>query len=1184
MFSDRSMSWPMAMARFARRQSSPTADMLQLRRAFKQTLAELRRSRLGQAGRDPLYALPWYAVIGAPGAGKTSLLHRSGLRLPTSAVDRISDPCASPAAAHPPPTAAAPNPAQGPTQGPEPLPHPCDVWLTNDAVLLDTPGHWTTGEDASARDSWFQFLQLLRTYRPKQPLNGVIVAHSFAALAHRSPNERTDAAERLRTQLEDLMRELRIAVPVYVLITHCDQIAGFCETFSALPEGERGQVLGFTLPQAHALSSPEAAFQHYVAGLVDNLRDVALSCITHTRELSPRAAMYAFVDHFAAATQPVSRFVAQLFAPDVYRETTLLRGVYFTSAVPQVHARSSEPPASMQPRGEPSGYFLRELFLRVICADSRLAHRSPGELRARRNLQLGLTAVLSMLALALSLMPAWSFLQSRQRLADTAAVLDHMERALRTQPTSQAAPGLPATTQALLRALRSYERHGGHAPRRGLMSTGMNMNMDAYRVLPALRRLAAHTLRRQLVRPLAAQDARALRAFGQRYAELPAQPAHKLHKPTPTEHAECYRALKLQLVLSDPTALRAHADWARTELLVRGHAAALPHVTAEAVDTFVTQAVEAQELAIPYDEQAVGLARAALSRSAAEQQALDTILARVSNLGFDLDLQRLVGYTPALTGTQRVRGAFTRRGYAVVRALLESEAPAQRDESWVLGRTPRDGDAAIRDNPIEDTLQTLYFRAYAQEWRRFLSAVHVSEPLASDGGALTLLNELTSGEPTPLERLFQGVAYNVKLPAPTEPATLFGALHAVHAEPSGHAAAEPLLLHAAAEPEVAAGPNPFDQRQLARAFEDVVRFGVPTPAEAGDTQPAATRAQPSKPALPIDSYLEQLTYLRDALQQDSEEPSDPTQRRQVLQTAQRQVHMLIQRQPASVRPLLEALLWPPLRSLHLDVDRDATAFLGQKWCSEVVTAFERGLKHSYPLNATGHDARLSDFDAFYAPDNGVLWKFTQANLSEQLQLTGARIKYAHRRPGHADLQSRALLAFLQRSQAIANAFYADAESANHARIDLSVRFHSPSPDVDKITLWVGGQQLSQRADSPTWQKLSWPGTDPMRGAALSVQGRDLQTNREIEGVWGLLRLLESGSMVRTPHGTLAVTWRTPTRDVPVTLELRTDSALSALFAPQNIGERGSIRGLGWLHDIRVLAPRRISRTQRLCRP
>jgi len=54
--------------------------------------------------------------------------------------------------------------------------------------------------------------------------------------------------------------------------------------------------------------------------------------------------------------------------------------------------------------------------------------------------------------------------------------------------------------------------------------------------------------------------------------------------------------------------------------------------------------------------------------------------------------------------------------------------------------------------------------------------------------------------------------------------------------------------------------------------------------------------------------------------------------------------------------------------------------------------------------------------------------------------------------------------------------------------------------------------------------------------------------------------------------------------VPVTLELRTDSALSALFAPQNIGERGSIRGLGWLHDIRVLAPRRISRTQRLCRP
>jgi len=1157
MFSDMSMSW-----RFARRRQRSATDMLQLRRSFEQTLDELRRSRLGQAGRDPLYALPWYALIGAPDAGKTSLLRCSGLRLPAS---------------HAPPSRPSTQLSAAADESPS---HPCEVWLTNDAVLLDTPGRWTSEDASNVSDrlAWFHFLQLLRTYRPKQPLNGVIIAQSFAALAHATPGELTDAAERLRRQLEDITRELRISVPVYVLITQCDHIEGFTGTFSTLPENERDQVWGFTLPVARAEGSPGTAFQHYAAELVDHLRDVALNCIAQTRDPAQRSAMYAFPDHFAAATHPVSRFVTQLFARDVYRETALMRGVYFTSATPHTHARSSAEPQAPMPtqlRSEPSGYFLRELFLRVICADSQLAQRSPRELHARRSLQLGITAVLSTLALALSVFPTWGFLQSRQRLTDTAAVLERMER---SPGMPHAAPGLSATTQSLLHALRSYERQ---VPTRWLgMAVGMDA-MDTGRVPPALRRLTAHALRRELVQPLAERDARALREFGQRYAELPE------HRPTPNEHARFYRALKLQLVLGDPAALRAHADWTRSELLARAQKAALAHVTAEVVDTYVTQAIAAQELAVPYDQQAVGLARAALNRSAAGQQALDSIIARVSNLGYDLDVQQLIGYTPALTGTQRVRGAFTRRGYALVRALLESEAPTQLDERWVLGRPPRDElgensenaepDESTGESPLDDTLQSLYFRAYAQEWRRFLSAVHMVDPQARDGGPLTLLNELTNGEPTPLKRLFQSVAYNVRLPASAKPETLFDALQA---QVSKHADIPARLRTPAAQPELASSAPSFDRLQLARVFEDFVRFAVP--AEVEDAQPTPAHTQP--PQLPIDSYLEQLTYLRDALQQDAEEPSDPTQRRQTLHVAQRQVHNLIQRQPASVRPLFEALLWPPLRSLHLDVNRDEAAWVGQKWCSEVVTPFERSLKNSYPLNATGHDARLSDFDAFYAPDSGLLWKFSQANLSDYLQLTSDRFKYAHRRPGRADLQSRALLAFLQHSQAISHTFYSDTEGSHSARIDLSIRLLSPSADVDSITLLVGGQQISQRPGPQTWQRLSWPGPDPARGAALSVRGRDIQTNREIEGVWGLFRLLESGSLARTAHGAIAVTWRTPTRDVPITIEVRTDSALSPLFGPQNMGEHGSVRGLSWLHDKRTLAPRRIARTQLLCKP
>ena len=57
----------------------------------------------------------------------------------------------------------------------------CDWWFTEDAVLIDTAGRYTTQDsDAKAdKQSWFAFLDLLKKNRPRQPINGVIVAISL---------------------------------------------------------------------------------------------------------------------------------------------------------------------------------------------------------------------------------------------------------------------------------------------------------------------------------------------------------------------------------------------------------------------------------------------------------------------------------------------------------------------------------------------------------------------------------------------------------------------------------------------------------------------------------------------------------------------------------------------------------------------------------------------------------------------------------------------------------------------------------------------------------------------------------------------------------------------------------------------------------------------------------------------
>src|SRR5262245_64185386 len=46
----------------------------------------------------------------------------------------------------------------------------CDWWFTNEAILLDTAGRYTTEDDD--RDEWMAFLDQLKKYRSEKPVNG----------------------------------------------------------------------------------------------------------------------------------------------------------------------------------------------------------------------------------------------------------------------------------------------------------------------------------------------------------------------------------------------------------------------------------------------------------------------------------------------------------------------------------------------------------------------------------------------------------------------------------------------------------------------------------------------------------------------------------------------------------------------------------------------------------------------------------------------------------------------------------------------------------------------------------------------------------------------------------------------------------------------------------------------------
>ena len=219
-----------------------------LRERMSTALTLLKKAR---GTRGYLYEQPWYAIIGPPGAGKTTALLNSGLKFPLAA-----------------------EMGQGAVAGVGGT-RLCDWWFTENAVLIDTAGRYTTQDSNAAVDraGWDSFLDLLRRTRPRQPLNGVIVAIALSDIADAPPAERAAHAAAIRRRIKELETRLGIRIPVYALFTKADLIAGFTEFFDDLDRDRRNQVWGVTFPLVKAEAGPVGQFPDELQLLVDSLND-----------------------------------------------------------------------------------------------------------------------------------------------------------------------------------------------------------------------------------------------------------------------------------------------------------------------------------------------------------------------------------------------------------------------------------------------------------------------------------------------------------------------------------------------------------------------------------------------------------------------------------------------------------------------------------------------------------------------------------------------------------------------------------------------------------------------------------------------------------------------------------------------------------------------------------------------
>ncbi|WP_217900126.1 type VI secretion system membrane subunit TssM [Noviherbaspirillum humi] len=425
------------------------AEITRLRQRMLAAIDTLKSSQIGRTrGRAALYELPWYMIIGHPAAGKSSAILRSGLTFPLGDRQIVQ--------------------GVGGTRD-------CDWFFSTEGVLLDTAGRYATQRED--RSEWLAFLRLLKKYRPRAPVNGVLVSMSFPELQQFQSEQFSLYARQMRERIDEIEHAFGMKVPVYLIFTKVDLLGGFAQFFEGATEEERQQVWGATLPheQPEDFDARSAVLNHFDI-LVRGLTHLANERLAQPMAEARRAALFSFPIEFNGLREAVGRFAELLFQNDTFHARPLLRGFYFTSALqeglPRIAAGARvaarfhlSRPGFEQTRAATScSYFLRGLFQQVLFPDQFLVTRQ-GATRGSRARITGIAAGIAALACVAGAL-AWSYI-GNHKLIEQAA--EERAAAAGLLASSELADRLKAlqVLQLRLEQLDTYRRQG-HPMRIGL--------------------------------------------------------------------------------------------------------------------------------------------------------------------------------------------------------------------------------------------------------------------------------------------------------------------------------------------------------------------------------------------------------------------------------------------------------------------------------------------------------------------------------------------------------------------------------------------------------------------------------------------------------------------------------------------------------------------------------------------
>jgi len=1156
-----------------------------VRKRFNEAIGTLRTSKLGEvSGRAALYELPWYVVIGNPAAGKSSAVINSGLHFPfaekgETVVQGI-----------------------GGTRN-------CDWFFTTEGILLDTAGRYAVHEED--RGEWLGFLHLLKRNRPKAPINGILIVASVPELTRNRPEFVINLAKQIRERVQEITSQLEVFAPVYVMFTKVDLIAGFVEFFEDSDSTERGRVWGATLPyDAEGKADPVAAFDDHFDKIFDGLKEMSIERMALYRGEQLGPGVLTFPVEFAGIRPTLRAFLATLFEENPFQFKPIFRGFYFTSALQEGQAEgvTSERIAErfglkqlVQPRPtmhSAGGYFLRDLFSRVVFADRNLVRQYSS--RGKRRLRLAAFAG-SVVALGLFLgILTWSFIGNQRLVENVQADLD---KAIKLQEGRIDLASRIEALEILQDRLEQMERYREDAP----LALSMGL-FQGDRIEAKLRAEYFAGINQIMLKPVAESLEGFLSETNRRAAELkpmagPAMPGAvvadakpeardeaattQYKEASPVNVQDAYNALKTYLMLAD----HEHTEPGHlTDQLTRfwrgwleSNRGVMPREqmirSAERLMSFtVNHAGDADfptiDTKLVMADQARENLRRVVRGMAARDRVYAEVRARASTRFPAMTVARIVGEEgkDLLSGSYAIPGTFTRDAWEqyIEPAFKEAANKELQTTDWVLKTSARD-DLSLEGSPeqIQKALAQMYKTEYVQEWQKFLVGIAVNEFKGFDD-AVSRMNLLGDPARSPLARIMQTTYRETSWDNPSLlNQGLQDAQRGVIAwfrrvilrqAPAG---VEVTIDASGRRTEVPMGP-------IGREFSGIAGLMV---------------ARGSSDASLYKGYLDALSKVRTRFNQMKNAGDPGPASRQLMQQTlegsgseladalkyvdEQMLNGMSDASKAAVRPLLVR----PLMMAYAVTVKPTEAELNKIWNAQVFEPFQRILSEKYPFAPhAGVEASAAETGQIFGPE-GAIAKFVQTTMGPLVVRRGDSLTARTWAEMGIQLQPEFADQFPRYVAPLAGGAATGGGGGGGGAEGQTVFQIKPRlvSGLSEYTIEIDGQVLRYRMGAQEWTNFVWPSVKGQPGAritAVTYDGRVVEITNQ-PGRYGLERLINTAQRAKKPDGVFELTWNNGGSAVSVDLRIvsspqapspQTDAAggaptkqsLLGLKLPQNV--------------------------------